>query len=322
MRELKECRVLVTPTSFGVSNPELRRELEAALGEVIYNDRGRPLLSEELRELLPECDGYIAGLDQIDSDALEVANRLRVIARYGVGVDRVDLRAAAAHGIVVTNTPHANAASVAELTVALLLALARSIPAAYAGIQRGQWPRLQGQSLQGKIFGLVGFGAVGREVTRWMKGSEMKILAFDPYVTAETVAACGAQLVSLEELRQSADFLSLHLPATAATRGMIDAAFLSGMKRGAYLINTARGELVREDALLAALDTGHLAGAALDVYAVEPPPADSRLRNHPRLLATPHCGAHTDGAAECMGRESVHDCLAVLRGQMPLHPIA
>jgi D-3-phosphoglycerate dehydrogenase len=321
-RELKQCRVLVTPTTFGLYDPQLCQELEAAVGEVIYNRRGRPLTSDELKELLPGCDGYIAGLDRVDRAALELADQLKVIARYGVGIDNVDIEAAAQKGIKVTNTPHANAASVAELAVGLMLALARSIPESAESVRAGNWPRLRGKSLGGKVIGLVGFGSVAREVARRLQSWELTLLACDPFGDEELARSLHVRLVTLDDLVREADFVSLHAPLVGATRNMVNADLLAHMKRGAYLVNTARGELVDEEALLAALDSCQLAGAALDVYAQEPPMADSPLRRHPRLLATPHCGAHTDGAANGMGRESIVDCMAVLRGESPLHPVS
>jgi D-3-phosphoglycerate dehydrogenase len=320
-QDLKKYRVLVTPTTFGLYDKRLRQELEAAVGEVIYNERGRPLASSELQELLPGCDGFIAGLDRVDSTALESADRLKVIARYGVGVDNVDLETAARKKITVTNTPHANAVSVAELTIGLLLSLARSIPEAAESVREGKWPRLHGRVLESKVIGLIGFGSVGRAVAQRLQPWQLTLLAFDPFGDKAVAQSSDVRLVEMEELIREADFVSLHAPLLAGTRRMVDADFLSRMKRGACLINTARGELVDQDALLSALDSGQVGGAALDVYEHEPPPADSPLRRHPRLIATPHCGAHTDGAADGMGRQSLQDCIAVLRGENPLHPV-
>ncbi len=312
-QDLKKYRVLVTPTTFGLYDKRLRKELEAAVGEVIYNDRGRPLASSELQELLPGCDGFIAGLDRVDSTALESADRLKVIARYGVGVDNVDLETAARKKITVTNTPHANAVSVAELTIALLLSLARSIPEAAESVREGKWPRLQGKVLEGKVIGLIGFGCVGKAVAQRLEPWQLTLMACDPFGNKAVAQSLDVRLVELEELIREADFVSLHAPLLAETRRMVNVDFLSRMKRGACLINTARGELVDQGALLTALDSGQLGGAALDVYEHEPPAADSPLRRHPRLIATPHCGAHTDGAADGMGRQSLqrlHRCAA------------
>lgn len=321
MRTLKTCRVLVTPTTFGLYDKRLCHELESSLGEVIYNEFGRPLTSGELQERLPGCDALIAGLDHLDSTALASADRLRVIARYGAGVDNIDLKAAEKKGIIVTNTPNANSVSVAELTIGLLLSLARSIPETTRRVRGGEWPRLPGKILAGKVIGLAGFGSIGKEVARRLQPWQSTVLACDPFGDRDQANSLGVQLVDMDQLIHDSDFLSLHVPLLDETRHMVDADFLSRMKEGAYLINAARGELIDQEALVNALDSGHLGGAALDVYPVEPPPPDSPLRRHHRLIATPHCGAHTDGAADSMGWQSVRDCLAVLRGDPPLHPV-
>lgn len=315
--DLKTLRVLVTPTSFAKNDPSLRAALEEQVGEVIYNTSGKPLSAADLMQIIPGVDGYIAGLDSITAEVIAAADRLKVIARYGVGVDAVDLEAARRRGIVVTNTPGANAASVAELTLGLILALARDIPLAASSTRQGEWLRLQGIALGGKTIGLIGFGAIGREVARLLSGFDCTLLAYDPLVSASQASAFKARLVSREEVISQADFLSLHCPVTEETRQMVNSAFLAAMKPGAFLINTARGELVNEEALLEALDSGKLRGAALDVFASEPPPKDSPLLSHPRLIATPHIGAHTDGAANAMGWMALNDCLAVLRGEQP-----
>lgn len=319
--DLKSCRVLVTPTSYGRSDPRLRAELEAAVGEVIYNTLGRPLTSEELRALLPGCDGYIAGLDVIDRAALEAADRLKVIARYGVGIDNIDLAAAAEKSIVVTNIPLANASSVAELTIALMLALARSLPTLVAQTKAGQWPRTTGLTLEGKTVGLIGLGAIGKQVARRLRCFGCRIVAYDPAADAAFAAAHGVELSSLDEVLHQADFLSLHVPLTSETRGMVNTQFLARMKPGAFLINTARGEIVDETALLEALQSGHLRGAALDVFSRQPPDPNHPLLALPQVIATPHCGAHTDGALNAMGWGALRDCLAVLRGEEPAHRV-
>jgi D-3-phosphoglycerate dehydrogenase len=294
---------------------------------VVYNQLGRSLTSQELQRLLPGCDGFIAGLDQIDRAALAAADRLKVIARYGAGVDNVDLQAAAEKGIVVTNTPAANAISVAELTVGLLLALARNIPALAAETRAGKWPRplsgifdWTGLTLQGKTVGLIGLGAIGREVALRLRAFGCTLIAHDPAADTTFAATHGILLAALPEVLARADFLSLHVPLLPTTRGLVDAAFLAQMKAGAFLVNTARGELVDETALLEALQTGHLRGAALDVFTVEPP-VNSPLLALPQVIAVPHCGAHTDGAMNAMGWGALRACLAVLRGEAPEHRV-
>ena len=321
MKPLNECHVLVTPTSYGKNEPALRSELEAAVGKVTYNESGKPLSSAQLQTLLPGMDGYIAGLDTIDAVAIDAADHLRVIARYGAGVDRVDVEAAKARGIVVANTPGANTVSVAELAVGLILALARSIPVANHATKAGEWPRLRGLSLEGKIVGLLGFGAIGKQVARRLTGFDCTLLAYDPFPDHDFAAANGVGLVSLDDVLSRADFLSLHLPALPSTRGLVDAGLLARMKPGAYLINTARGELIIEQDLLAALESGHIRGAALDAFQTEPPGADNPLLALPQVIATPHTGAHTDGATSSMGWGSLRACLAVLDGREPEYQI-
>lgn len=321
IRDLKACRVLVTPTSYGKNDPQLRRELEAVVGEVVYNPFERPLTSPEVRNLLPGCDGYIAGLDQIDRAALQAADQLKVIARYGVGVDRVDLAAAADKSIVVTNTPLANAISVAELTIGLMLALARSIPALVTETRAGGWPRTAGVTLEGKTVGLIGLGAIGKQVARRLRAFECALIAHDPAPDAEFAAANSVELATLDQVISRADFLSLHCPLLPTTHGMVNASFLARTKPGAFLVNTARGELIDQTALLDALQSGHLRGAALDAFAQEPPAKDDPLLALPQVIVTPHCGAHTDGATNAMGWGALRDCLAVLRGEKPAYPV-
>ena len=321
MADLSLCRVLVTPRSFGRHDPQLKTELEAAVGEVVYNPYGRSLTSFEVRELLADCDGYIAGLDVVDRAALESADRLRVIARYGVGVDRIDLETAREKGIVVTNTPGANSASVAELTIGLMLSLARMIPLANQQTKAGKGARMEGVSLEGKVVGLLGLGAIGKRVARRLQGFECTVLTYDPAVDAGTAQEVGAKLCPQEEVIALSDFLSLHVPLLPETRGMVDASFLERMKPGAFFVNTARGGLVDEAALLAALQSGHLGGAALDAFAQEPPAADNPLFALSQVIATPHMGAHADGAINAMGWGALRDCLAVLRAGEPAHRV-
>jgi D-3-phosphoglycerate dehydrogenase len=321
MKGMMDCQVLVTATSFGRADPEMKAYLESQVGEVTYNSYGRPLASVELVPLLHEVDGMIAGLDCINRQAIESAARLKVIARYGVGVDAVDLEVAAARGIVVTNTPGANAASVAELAIALMLALARDIPAAVQATKSGGWPRLNGLALEGKTIGLVGLGAIGRQVAQRLLCFGCTLLAYDPLVQSIPKELPGVQLIPMDEVIRRADFLSLHCPLTPETRGMVDADFLERMKPGAFLVNTARGELVDETALQAALQSGRLRGAALDVFTAQPPPAEHPLLSIPQVIVTPHMGSHTDSATRAMGWMALNDCLAVLRGEAPKHQV-
>jgi D-3-phosphoglycerate dehydrogenase len=233
----------------------------------------------------------------------------------------VDLAAAAARGIIVTNTPLANAASVAELTIGLMLALARSIPELAGETRAGNWPRRTGVTLSGKTVGLIGLGAVGKRVAIRLRAFDCRVVAYDPAADAAFAVEHQVEMAAPDEVARRADFLSLHVPLVPATRGMVNSEFLANMKHGAFLINTARGEIIDEAALLQTLQSGRLRGAALDTFSQEPPPVDHPLLKLPQVLLTPHAGAHTDGAMDAMGWSAVRDCLAVLKGEPPQFPV-
>ena len=313
--------VLVTPRSFARGDDALRAELTRAVGEVQWRQEGE-LGRNELALLASGADGWIAGVEPIDRSIIERAGRLKVIARYGVGVDNVDLDAAAERGIVVTNTPGANAASVAELVIALMFAVARRIAYADRRVRAGHWDRIAGVGLEDKVVGLLGFGAIGREVARRARALGCDVIAYDPYPAEEVARLLGVTLATRDEVVASSDFLSLHLPVLPETAGMVDAPFLASMKAGSFLINAARGELVDEPALVSALRSGHLAGAALDALGQEPPAPPFPLGELDNVVLTPHTGAHTDSAVRAMSRGALANCLAVLRGQMPPNQVA
>jgi len=315
MKLLSECHVLVTSTSFGRFDSRLKQELEEQVGRVSYNESGKPLSPAELVALLPDVDGYIAGLDNINRAVLEAADQLQVVARYGVGTDRVDLEAARELGIVVTNTPGANAVSVAELTLALILNLVRPVISASEQTRSGGWPRTSGLTLEGKTIGLLGLGAIGKEVAKRLHGFACRLLAYEVLPDKIFAAGYNVSLVTLDELLAGSDILSMHIPVLPQTRQLVNTSFLARMKEGSYLINTARGELVDEQALFEAITSGHLAGAALDAFAQEPPGAENALLRLPQVIPTPHMGAHTDGATNAMGWMALRNCLAVLKGE-------
>ena len=318
---LKDCRVLVTATSYALDDPTLRIDLENAVGEVVYNPTRHPLAANELAPMIKGIDGMIAGLDEIDAQVIEAADCLKVIARYGVGLDRVDLESAQKKGIVVTNTPGANATSVAELTVGLMIALARKIVEADRRTKAGEWPRMNGTTLTGKTIGLLGLGAIGHRVARMLGGFDCRIIGYDPVVQSEQAATFGVEWMERDDVIRNADFLSLHLPASPDTENMLNHDVIAQMKEGAYLINTARSELVDEEALIEALRIGKITGVALDTFRHEPPGAEHPAFQFPQVIATPHTGAHTDDATRAMGRMALENCLAVLRGETPLYRI-
>lgn len=258
---------------------------------------------------------------QVTDQLIAAATRLEIIARAGVGLDNIDLSAATAAGVVVTATPAANALSVAELTLGLLLSLARSIPAADADTKRAGWRRqyFTGTELSGKTLGLIGFGRVGQIVARRAAAFDMQVLAYDPSAAALEAVALQhrVRLCPLAELLAAADYVSLHLPLSDQTRRLVDAEVLRQMKPGAALVNTARGEIVDEVALLMALESGRLRGAALDVRIAEPP-TRGRLENVPNVILTPHIGAFTHEAQDRVTSEVARDVQAVLSGQEAL----
>jgi D-3-phosphoglycerate dehydrogenase len=289
------------------------------------SERGLALLGETKWEIvtptaaalakeITNADGLIVrSATRVTAELLELATKLRVVGRAGVGVDNIDVEAATHRGVLVMNTPGGNAVSVAEHTLALLLALARSVPQANAAIQAGRWEKTSsGTELRGKTIGLVGLGRVGTEVARRARALEMKVLAHDPYVTPGVARELEVELVPFEDLLRRSDVISLHTSLGPATEKMINAAALAQMKRGTRLINCARGELIDEAALAAALRSGHLAGAAVDTFAQEPP-KNSPLIGLPNLIATPHIAGSTAEAQEEVGTliaQQVRDYLA------------
>ncbi len=322
MKDLKDCRVLVTANSYGKYDPDLKASLEAQVGQVVYNKTGKPLSSEQVAALLPGMDGYIAGLDEIDGKALQAADALKVIVRYGVGYDKVDLPAAAEKGIIVSNTPGANSASVAELALGLILMLARQIPTATEALRKGEWPRLPGLSLSGKTIGILGFGAIGKQLAQRLANFECRLVACDPYPDETFAQKYNVTLVPLGDLIAISDFISLHLPVLPETRDMVNDGFIAAMKPGAFLINTSRGEILDEAALVRGLESGHLRGAALDAFSQEPPDITNPLLSMPQVICTPHLGAQTDGATNNMGHMALDECLRVLKGEQPRYQVS
>lgn len=280
--------VAVTPRSFRQTPGEHLDRLRAEL-DVRFPDVDRPLDEGEMADLVRGCAGLIVGVDPVTTRVLE-AGPLRVVVKYGSGMDNIDVEAAEALGVRVSSTPGANSRSVAELAIALLLALARNVRLHDQTLREGSWRRITGIELAGKTLGVVGYGAVGREVARIARGLDMHVVAHDPLVEDADVP-----LISLGELYATSDAVSLHLPLTPETRGMVGAQALATMKSTAFLVNTARGGLVDEDALADALRSGRLAGAGLDGFAVEPL-QESPLGELDNVVLSPHAGAATHEA--------------------------
>ncbi|MFM1769327.1 MAG: hypothetical protein RJA22_1856 [Verrucomicrobiota bacterium] len=265
-------------------------------------------LSEaELLPLVAETEAIVVRSEtKITRTVMEAAPRLKVVGRAGVGVDNVDVEAATQRGIVVMNTPAGNTISTAELTFSMLMALARKIPQAHASMKAGEWNRksFQGTELHGKTLAILGMGRIGGEVAKRANAFGMRVLAYDPYLTPARAQALQVELVNdLDALYPQVDFLTVHMPMTDETRGMVNAQAFARMKKGVRVLNCARGGIINETDLLAALNSGQVAGAALDVYETEPLPKESPLRTHASVIMTPHLGASTEEAQENVGIE-------------------
>lgn len=254
---------------------------------------------EELVEIIKDYDALIVrSATKVTAKILEAGKKLKIVGRAGVGVDNVDVAAASRHGVIVMNTPLGNITSAAEHAVAMLLSMARYIPAADASMKSGKWDKksFTGIELAGKTLGVIGMGKVGQIVARAAKGIGMDVCALDPFLPERRAKELGVELVDFDSLLAKSDIVTIHTPLTDETRGLLGAAAFSKMKKGARLVNCARGGIVDEAALVKALEEGKLAGAALDVFEKEPLPADSPLRNAPHLILTPHLGASTEEA--------------------------
>ena len=313
-------RVLVATRSFGSTSSKPWDVLAEAGCEVVKADMKGEMSEERLIELLADIDGAIVGVVPVTAHVLESAPRLKVISMHGVGVDHVDLPAAAKLGIVIANCPGANDQAVADLAIGLMIAIARQIPIADLALRQEKWGRYTGSELWNKRLGLVGYGRIGRGVAKRALGFDMDVLVFDPYVPADQAGLPGVRFTSLEEVITSADFLSLHAALTNETRSMIGEAQLRNMKPSAFLVNTARGGLVDEAALYQALNQKWIAGAALDVF-IEEPPAGSPLLGLENLVVTPHIGAHTQEAIERMGVMAAQNVVLTLQSGQPLHRV-
>jgi len=274
------------------------------------------LSEKELVDLIPDFSGLVVrSQTKVTAGVLNAGTKLRVVGRAGVGVDNVDVETATRRGIIVLNAPGGNTVSTAEHAFSLLLSAARKIPQADANVRSKHWDKknFEGVELYNKTLGVIGMGRIGSELSRRAIAFGMRVIAYDPYLSATRARSLQVELVEeLDDLLTSADFISLHTPLTTETRHILDAARLQKTKRGVRIINCARGGLIDENALLKALQDGHVAGAALDVFETEPLPAESPLRGAPNLVLTPHLGASTAEAQESVGIEIAHSIRAAL----------
>ena len=272
---------------------------------------------DDLLKAVPDYDAMIVrGRTKVTAAVMDGATRLKVIGRAGVGVDNIDLEAAKKHKITVVNAPMSTSLAVAELTFALLLALAREIPRADGSMKQGQWLKkeLEGVELNGKTLGIIGLGRIGVEVGTRASVFGMNVIAYDPLISEDDIKQRGAEPVSIQELFAWSDFISLHLPLNVQTRDFIGPLAFSQMKDGVRIVCAARGGIIDESALLDALNRGKVAGAALDVFEKEPPGLTETV-SHPRVIATPHIGAQTAEAQSRASEDIAHEVLSALRGE-------
>ena len=271
-------------------------------------------------ELLSEISDYdaliVRSRTKVTASVFQAASKLKVVGRAGVGVDNIDLTAAKEHGVTVVNAPTSTSLAVAELTFGLMMSLAREIPRADVGMKAGNWLKkeLAGTELYGKTLGIIGMGRIGAEVGKRALAFGMKVMGYDPLIPTDEIKKRGAQPVGLEEIYTHADYISLHLPLTEETRSMVGEQAFGRMKRGVRIVCTARGGIIDESALLAALESGQVAGVALDVFATEPPGA-ILLVKHPKVIATPHVGAQTTEAQARAAEDIANEVLAALNGE-------
>ncbi|WP_425058876.1 Hydroxypyruvate reductase [Sporomusa carbonis] len=312
--------ILTTPRSFAGCKKALEL-LQQAGHEVRVQKPEKPYAAKELCSVIQGVDAIIAGLDEINSEVIQAGSpTLKIIARNGAGYNNVDIEAARRHNVVVTVTPGANSIAVCELAFALMIGLSRKIHVMDAYIRDGQWTRVPGVELFGKTVGVIGTGAIGSELIKRCVAFGMKVLAYDLYPNQGLIDNYGVKYTELEQIYQESDYLSLHLPSSAQTQGMINADVISRMKKGACLINTARGDLIDENALFAALESGHLGGAGLDAF-VHEPFTDERFFKLSNVIMTPHSGSYTAESVERTLVAAAEEVLRVLSNQKPLHAV-
>ena len=289
----------------------------AILSSAAQVDNKPDISADDLLKVAGEYDAMVVrGRTKVTPAVFEVAKKLKAVGRAGVGVDNIDLAAAKSHGVTVVNAPKSTSLAVAELAISLMFSLARMVPKADATMKQGQWikKQLEGIELNGKTLGIVGMGNIGTALAQRATGLGMKVIGFDSLVPPAEVKKRGAEPVSLSDLYARSDFISYHLPLTAESKSMVNAQAFAQMKHGVRIVDAARGGIIDEAALLAALESGQVAAAALDVFAAEPP-GPTALVAHPNVVATPHIGAQTEEAQDRAAEDIASEVLNVLKGE-------
>lgn len=294
-------KVLTTPRSYGKTDPEVFSMLQAAGLEVVRNDTGGILDKETIKAMLADCDGVIVGVDPMDAEVIAAAPKLKAIAKYGVGVDNIDLDAAEARGIKVSRTVGANSEAVADYAMALILAVARKTVLIDRQCRKGDWKKITTRDVTGGTIGILGLGAIGKNVAQRAQGFGIKVLAYDTFWNDDYAREHHITRATPDEIYAQCDVISLHLPLLPETENFIGAAELAKMKSDVILVNTARGGLIDENALLDALEAGKIYGAGIDAFSSEPP-KDPRWFTLDNVVLGSHCAASTSGASRNMGR--------------------
>ena len=306
-------KVLVTPRSYGKTDPTVFEMLEQAGLEVVRNDTGNIFTKEQMLKQIVDCDGVIVGVDPLDKDVIAAASKLKAIAKYGTGVDNIDLDAAKARSIKVSVTTGANSDAVADCAFGMMLAMARKLLTIDTECRKKNWKKITTKDVSGATLGVVGMGAIGKLMIRRAQGFDMQVLAYDPFWDETFAKQYNVERVELDDIFRRSDFISLHVPLIPATREMVGEAQFKMMKNDAVLINCARGELIDENALLDALEQHEIGGAALDVF-VKEPPEDPRWYTLDNILLGSHCAASTTGASLNMGRMATANLIRDLEG--------
>jgi phosphoglycerate dehydrogenase-like enzyme len=304
-------KILITPRSLSKNGHPALEDLRSAGYEVVFGTPGKQPSEEELKEILPECCGYLAGVEPVSGEVLRGCSKLKVISRNGVGVDNVDLTAAQEMGISVERAAGTNSRGVAELALTLILSGIRSIPFSSKRLKAGGWERRKGFEVEGRTLGLIGCGQIGKYTAKMALGLDMKVKAYDLYPDESFKPSPHFSYASVEEIFAEADIVSLHCPPSV--KPLIDTAALSSMKDGVLLVNTARAGLIDEDAVLEALESGKLFGFATDVFPKEPPEM-SALIAHEKVITTPHIGGFTTESVDRATQTAVNNILKVLNG--------
>lgn len=314
-------KVLVTATNYSKYCQPGKKLLEEAGCEIIENPYGRPYTFEELKEIIGDIDGVVVGVDTWNEEVFRLAPNLKVLARFGVGVDNIDLKAAKDRGIIVCNSPGINSSAVAEQAAALILSSIRQVPQMNNAVHEGKWPRPMFHELKSRTVGFLGFGAIARNLVERLAGFHPEMIAYDKYPNQEMADKLGVKLVSQDEVLSLADIISIHLPATDETKHLISKANIDKMKDGVYVVNTARGSIVYEKDMAEALKSGKVAGFASDVFETEPIDLAGPLFAFPNYIATPHVSAETYENCETTSVVTAKAILAVFGGKEPEHKL-